>query len=437
MSSETSSEENSPLLKNSINTSGKVPVSDNEMGMIKPNEEPKVAGLFSSISNLSNGCMGAGILSLPFVFSGVGWALGIILLILVGFLSWGSLQLLMIATTKAKIYEYEELAKYAWGKKFGIFMKCAIFGLTLSASTTYLIIIGDSFPVVFKNFAATEHSILTSRTFVCLILMCFPIFPLMNMRKMDHLKFSSSLSFVSVCYIVLILIISFPSINLHFTSHPIYAFKWNYVGILKGIPILIFSDSAHIVSLSVMKEFRNPNRKRITIASSSTMILCNLMYFVASFFGFFTFGADVQGDVISGYPKDKLSIIFARFVLSIGGIVSIPLFLFVARASVNVLFFRNKPFSWVRNGLISLGLAVIISVLALTVPQIQLVADFCGATFCVATIYIAPGFIYLKVCTKKGETKKKIISWFYIIFGFCAMIVCTTMVIITKVLKKD
>ncbi|KAJ6232995.1 amino acid transporter [Anaeramoeba flamelloides] len=435
MTENTTGSELKPLLITNVSVQNKglkLPSTNSESGKALSNE--KTGTVFGAIANLTNACMGAGILALPYAVSQIGWLFGIIIFILVGLISWGSLQLLMLSSHYEKQYTYEELAKQVIGMKMYVLVKITILTVTALASTNYLIIIGDSLPKVFESFEKTSDTILTSRVFISLIAISLGILPLSLMRKMDHLKFSSSLSFLSIAYVVVVIIYNHSSLTIKHLKT--YAFNFDFIQFLTAFPIFIFCDSVHIVSVNVIKDLKKANTKNISKISISTLSSCNAVYIIASLFGFFTFGDKTPGDIIVGYPKHSIPIIAARFVLSIMATVSIPIFIFVARESINVLLFKDKPFSWKRHIVITLSFCALITLLALTLPEVSFISALTGSTCSIVCVFIGPGLLWYKSKRNKNSKKNKTLGMCYIIIGFVIMFISTTAVIYGHVIKK-
>ncbi|KAJ3426754.1 amino acid transporter [Anaeramoeba flamelloides] len=436
--------EKDPLIKRSLNVETDFEIENSSSDLsdvinkkISNKKPTKDAGLYSSIANLTNAVMGAGFLSLPYVFSGMGWALGIIMLVIIGILCWYTLQILALSIREAGVSTYEGVAEAAYGKKFGIFIKICIFGVALCASTSYLIIVGDTFPKVFQFAADQDESYFwTGRVFISLLIMCCIIFPVSMMKRMDSLRFTSSLSFVSIIYLLSLLISRYPTYNHSFKTHHIYAWKGDAITVLRGIPNIIFADTAHIVLLPVMGEFKNPTNKRITVLTSTTIFLCNTIYLLASLFGFFTFGVTTPGDILNGYKKTDVGAIIGRLAIGVSGMVTFPLFAHVTRNSINETFFKGQPFSWARHTYVLLIFATITQTLALTIPQIQLVTAFSGSTFVLIGVFIAPALCYLKLCIPNAHWKTKLRYWIIVGFGICAIGLCLTMTIYNKIINK-
>ncbi|KAJ3443767.1 transmembrane amino acid transporter protein [Anaeramoeba flamelloides] len=424
-----------PLLIQKVSVQNKgLKLETNEPHHQKTVSNEKTGTVYGAIANLTNACMGAGILALPYAVSQIGWLFGIIIFILVGLISWGSLQLLMLCSFYTKQYTYEELARYVIGKKMYVLVKITILTITILASTTYLIIIGDSIPKFFESFEKTSDTVLTSRVFISLIAVSFGILPLSLMRKMDHLKFSSSLSFIAISYMVVVIIINHSETNIK--NLKTYAFNFDFIQFLTAFPIFIFADSVHIISVNVIKDLKNASEKSISKISIITLTSCNAVYLLASLFGFFTFGDKTPGDIIVGYRKQGISIIIARFVLTIMAIVSIPIFIFVTRESINVLFFKNKPFSWKRHILLTVAFCMIITTLSLTLPEVQFISALTGSTASIITVFIGPGFLWYHLERNKKRKKHQILGLVYIIFGLAVMFISTTAVIYGHTIKK-
>ncbi len=92
--------------------------------------------LRGSTFQLSAAAIGAGVLSLPYVFTLSGWVLGTILIIIGALTCYGSLMLLSISVEYCNAKSYTDLTKKIFGDKWGtlpvVFIVANFFGSAIS-----------------------------------------------------------------------------------------------------------------------------------------------------------------------------------------------------------------------------------------------------------------------------------------------------------------
>ena len=124
--------------------------------MLSDIPEPKTrSGLGGVIFNLVNSIVGAGIVGIPYAFKESGLVTGLILLVLVSWMTDKSLRIIIESASyhpKLKpvgIKTYEDLMMIIFGRYGSIFIQVNMFILAYGAMVAYLLIIKDTVPKVF------------------------------------------------------------------------------------------------------------------------------------------------------------------------------------------------------------------------------------------------------------------------------------------------
>ena len=151
------------------------------------------ASFASSVSNLANTILGAGMLGLPHAFATAGFLPGTaMLLIFGGFASLG-LHLLAEAADRsgrpASFYGVAEAAVPGAGLAIDTAIGIKCFGV----ATSYLIVVGDSMPKAMRAFGADGHWL---DRHIWTLAAAAAVAPLTYCRRVDALKFTSALALV-------------------------------------------------------------------------------------------------------------------------------------------------------------------------------------------------------------------------------------------------
>eukprot|EP01083_Nonionella_stella_P049421 131703_1 len=163
----------------------------------------------STSFNFINSIIGAGIIGLPFALAECGFILGVILLFLVALICDYVARILVETGVKQNKHNFEVLADHLLGPKGYYAVVVSMFLFAFGAMVAYLVIIGDTVPMVFSHVFSESHPLASRR--VCIVLFgILLIFPLCLLKSMANLAWSSSLSVLSVAVIVVAIVSQAP-----------------------------------------------------------------------------------------------------------------------------------------------------------------------------------------------------------------------------------
>ena len=92
----------------------------------------------------------------------------------------------------------------------------------------------------------------------------------------------------------------------------------------------------HVSVIPIYSCMKQRNIKQFTIATSSAIAICVLVYTGAATFGYLTFGSKVDDDIISNYSANKPTVMVALIAMAAKTYTTYPILLFCGRF---VLFF--------------------------------------------------------------------------------------------------
>lgn len=107
-------------------------------------------GVFGASSNLVNSVVGAGIIGIPYALNQAGFAVGVVLLCLVGYFADKSLRMIVeLASFHPKLHNlgvltYEDLMRIPFGTRGSNFILASMFIIAYGSSTAYLMWVGRS-----------------------------------------------------------------------------------------------------------------------------------------------------------------------------------------------------------------------------------------------------------------------------------------------------
>ena len=148
-------------------------------------------------------------LGLPFVFAKSGWFLGIFLLTFCGIMSVFSLHLLSVcasinppASVRAVV---KNTFKGNFSRIYAFFIDTAVILQCIGCCVSYLIVIGNSMPVVLES-SGFENGLWSKRV-VWVVIGFGIVTPLCWFEELDTLKYTSGISLVLVLFIALIMLL--------------------------------------------------------------------------------------------------------------------------------------------------------------------------------------------------------------------------------------
>jgi amino acid permease len=131
----------------------------------------------------------------------------------------------------------------------------------------------------------------------------------------------------------------------------------------------------------ILKELHNPTVKRMTIATTTGVVIYTLLYLSCGVFGYLTFYGTSQDNILKNYKKDNIAAMIGKVGIAITAMMSFPLQLFSCRNTINLIIFPNSDFSWIRHIIIALIITVITFVTGTLVPFISVVFGLMGSSF--------------------------------------------------------
>eukprot|EP01083_Nonionella_stella_P150113 477678_1 len=185
------------------------PSLESEGNKVSEDRNKDRTSVHSTSFNFINSIIGAGIIGLPFALAECGFILGVILLFLVALICDYVARILVETGVKQNKHNFEVLADHLLGPKGYYAVVVSMFLFAFGAMVAYLVIIGDTVPMVFSHVFSESHPLASRR--VCIVLFgILLIFPLCLLKSMANLAWSSSLSVLSVAVIVVAIVSQAP-----------------------------------------------------------------------------------------------------------------------------------------------------------------------------------------------------------------------------------
>lgn len=165
---------------------------------------PGHSTVFGASFNFINSIVGAGIIGIPLAIQQCGFIIGMVLLLLVAYFIYSSVVMLITCGIYHNVYDLEELADKTLGQKGFYMALLSMFLFAYGGQVAYLVIIGDSIPLV-ALYSSNTH---VDRDTCIALFATLVILPLCLFRDLSHLAWTSLLSIVLEVILLLLLFIA-------------------------------------------------------------------------------------------------------------------------------------------------------------------------------------------------------------------------------------
>lgn len=304
--------------------------------------EPGNSTTLGASMNFINSIVGAGIIGIPLAIQQCGFVLGMFLLALVAYLVKQSVVMMIDCGIRAKKFNLEDLAESLLGP-IGYYLAIVpMFLFAYGGQIAYLVIVGDTVPLVANYISPSGESIFHNREVVVTLFSIIIILPLCLLRDLSHLAWTSSLSIISdVILIVVILFASIPASKEqadHFESQDLSELNTR---LFAGVGTMSFAFVCQHNSFLVFRSLKTPTLKAWNSVASLSIIVSYTLSLTLGLIGFFAFYPFVQGDLLNNFPSSYASVCIARALLASTMIFTYPMECYVSRHCLYSLSIRN------------------------------------------------------------------------------------------------
>lgn len=392
-------------------------------------EDVNRASILSSSFNLANTVLGAGILTLPYNLMNCGWLLGMFFLALIGVSSALSFYLLTISADATKMYQYRDIACVLYKPWFSQLVAVMVAIYTLGTIGSYSIVLRDNM----FWWAEDTPTNASNKRGMLWAMVCFIVFPLSLLPRIDFLNFTSLVAIVSILYIIFVVIGFFFLTTFDKTKYlvkgPPQTFNWS-INALTSFPLFTTAFCGHYNSLNIYKELSNRSIKRMNIVICITVVVTSVFNSVMALFGYFTFTDLLHSDILKNIAEiPGASVIFyiANSAMILVMLFSYPLLCYGLRGTIESMFYssgQKVPYKW--RLLIIIFNVFVPAVVATFVDSIADILSFTSSLCGSPMVFIFPGMFGYSVTKRYGGPKHRYISSliiiilgvFYTIAGF-------------------
>ncbi|KAK9370940.1 transmembrane amino acid transporter protein-domain-containing protein [Lipomyces kononenkoae] len=375
------------------------------------------AGIASSVANLSNTILGAGILAMPYALKNNGVFLGFLVILVSGFTAGAGLFLQYRCSRyldrgTASFFAIAQKTYPSLAAVFDSAIAIKCFGVGVS----YLIIIGDLMPQVIADFFLADNRILAETIFVSrsfwISFFMVVLIPLCFLRRLDSLKYTSVIALVAIGYLTILVIGHWMVGDTVSYRGPIFIGPSSLSGVLSTLPIVVFGFTCHQNMFSIVNELRDDRPANVLSIVFSSIGSAVILYTLVGFTGYLSFGDNVGGNIISMYASSFSSAV-GRAAIVVLVLFSYPLQCHPCRASLDHIYTHfilpssagspsrvgiQKMSIPKRRFMVLTSLIIVLSyIVAISVSSLETVLAFVGATGSTSISFILPGIFGYKL----------------------------------------
>lgn len=393
-----------------------------------------------SVFTLFSGAVGAGVLSIPMVFSYYGLVIGILVVLFNGFLAYTSYASLFTAIIKSGKKRYPNLISYYLGRGNAKIFSYLLLGVTFLSCDIYICISWNQIQSMYDEFGLVDldkdaHGNILSYTprmwmirSLTLGALMILLLPMSMMKNMSAMRYMSIFNMCVLVYTLFVAIFQLNSYISHSKSQGDYQIEYiskkPSMNWLAGFGTIILSYMCHPNFFYVRNEQLKPSKPRVKKILVYSIGFETFFYLVIGIVGYLTLGDKLMVPLFILRPKvspDDSDIMMK---------ISIILFQILSQTNlgINQLPCREQYLSIIgktkskkhRNctAIVVISLGFIITILY---PDIMVIFGISGGLFCTFIGWVFPYLIMIKMMPeKKWYERPKL--WYYIAYFFVIFI---------------
>uniref|UniRef100_A0A3Q3ARF3 Putative sodium-coupled neutral amino acid transporter 11 n=2 Tax=Kryptolebias marmoratus TaxID=37003 RepID=A0A3Q3ARF3_KRYMA len=405
----------------------------NEEGttLISPNKAARESkgSMISASFNFINSIIGSGIIGLPYAMNQAGLPFGLLLLVVVAFITDYSIVLLIKGGNLSGSNSYQSLVRNTFGFPGFLILSALQFLYPFIAMISYNITVGDTLTKVFQRIPGVgpDH-IFAERHFVILLSTFLFTLPISLYRNIERLGKVSFLSMVLTLIILIIAVIRAATLGPQIipTENAWVFAKWNTI---QAVGVMSFAFICHHNSFLIYTSLEQPtlsNWSQVTHISVGSALIISAAFAVA---GYSTFTGYTQGDIFENYCRDDNLATFGRFCFGFSIITTFPLECFVTREVVsNIICCRDL--SKAEHVALTMLIVAVCTAISLAYDCLGVILELNGALSATPLIFIIPSACFLKLSPGRWYQGENRLPVMLIITGLFVMITGLTMTVI-------
>ncbi|KAJ7970699.1 lysine histidine transporter 1 [Quillaja saponaria] len=386
---------------------------------------------YSAFHNVT-AMVGAGVLSLPYAMSELGWGPGVAVLVLSWIITlytlWQMVEMHEMVPGK-RFDRYHELGQYAFGEKLGLYIVVPLqLIVEVGVNIVYMVTGGKSLQKFHDTVCPSCKKIKLSFFIMIFASVQFVLSHLPNFNSISGVSLAAaimSLSYSTIAWAASANKGVQPDVQYGYKAKSTSGTVFNFFNALGDVA---FAYAGHNVALEIQatipstpdKPSKGPMWRGVVVA----YIVVALCYFPVALTGYWMFGNSVEDNVLISLKKPAWLIAAANLfvVIHVIGsyqIFAMPVFDMIETVLVNKLHFKpSRTLRFItRNTYVALTMF-----LGITFPFFGGLLSFFGGFAFAPTTYFLPCIMWLAIYKPKKLSLSWWTNWICIVLGLCLMI---------------
>jgi len=267
---------------------------------------------------------------------------------------------------------------------------------------------------------------LDHRAFVVGVVAAVVLFPLCLLPRVDYLKYTSIAAVGCIIYLVVVIVLRGSQDIAKEDKSDLILFPKS-VDIFQSIPLMLFAFTFHPNIFPIFCEMENATTRRVGICVVIAIAICALVYLFVGIFGYLTFLDDIKGNIFKNYDDDVL-VEIGKILLAVVISFSYPLLHYPARAHMDSIlttyFTENRlPDITSRYVILTIILVGVSYGLGISIPDIEVVFSFVGATAGNVIVFVAPAAFFIQLTPGLLLSPGKLVALLMAILGVLSCII--------------
>lgn len=300
---------------------------------------------FYTIFLIVNAALGAGLCNFPKALDAAGGIAVAVLvqLALIVFIVI-ALYILAYAAEKHSSSTIQEVVGTSVSKLARMITSISVVLYCFGTTVTFLIMIGDQYDRMFSSLVSPDfcQHFYMNRDFTMTLTGLLVILPMCFSEKIDFLRIPSLLGVTAIVYVVGLIIFEYFYGN--FVPGPVKHWPTRWTDVFLVVPDICFGYQCHVSAVPIYSCMKNRNMKHFAPVAVIAMAVCCFAYTGAASFGYLTFGANVNPDILVSYPADRPEVIIGILAMALKTIFTYPILLFCGREAMRSAIEDAKAF---------------------------------------------------------------------------------------------
>ena len=307
--------------------------------MVGVAQSHRLASIPSAVFNTTNTIIGGGVLALPFAFANAGLVVGVVLVVLIGMLSWLTSSYLATLTRhcpRRSGRSYRALAVAAFGRGGGFLVDVCFILFLFGGCVGYVVIMGDILTPYFEEAAGWYPPKAANRWLVEAVVTFCLAYPLSLLPRIDYLKYTSFAALLCICYLVIVIVVeSLSIIGDNFEADNVLLASAS-LSLFQAFPVITFAFTFHMQQFAIQNEMRRPGKIRLVVFCAIAFSM--LCYLFVGVFGYLAFFESAASNILLSFD-DNPAVVVGKIALVFVILFSFPVLHFPLRQAVLSLLF--------------------------------------------------------------------------------------------------